>query len=92
MNTKENFEMTRKEKIEDIRYALESMPCAICTKNMTDDDCVNLYDQLEREIKYTFDVKEMNLEDEDQSEYWWRYVEAYAITDLGCVYYEDMEE
>lgn len=30
--------MTNKEKAHEVRHALEGMPCAICTKNMTDED------------------------------------------------------
>jgi hypothetical protein len=82
--------MTNKEKAREIRHALEGMPCAICTKNMTDKQCVDLYDSLESEIKNRFSVDVMDLDDDEQSTIWWNFVERDALVEYACEYYEDM--
>ena len=82
--------MTNREKEYEIRHALEDMPCPICTKDMSAEDCVKLYDDIEHTVNNEFGLTEIDFYDEAPFARWWPLVGSAAMIDYGCEYYEDM--
>lgn len=74
-----------------IRNYLETLPCPICTKNVSDDKIQNLINDVTESTLHICKVKELDFNNEEIDECFFSELEEYAITEYKMPYYEDME-
>lgn len=73
-----------------IRDYLETLPCPICTKNVSDDDIQKMINDVNESTKHILKIKDLNFDDEEVDETWFSELEKYAIKEYKMTYYEDM--
>ena len=71
------------------RCDYECMPCAMCTKDVSDDEMQAIADQIEAEIKEWREWREQgDITADRYEEKWWEFFEAAALAH-GMSYYEN---
>lgn len=73
-----------------IRDYLETLPCPICTKDVSDDDIQKMINDVNESTMRILKVKHLDFHNEDVDETWFSELEEYAIKEYKMPYYEDM--
>ena len=81
--------MEKKKIADEIRWALEGMPCPICTMDYSDEVMVKIHDDVKKQLLLTLGTCDTSIEDVEDA--WWREVEEFAVMEYKMPYYEDMD-
>lgn len=78
--------------VEFVRDYLETLPCPICTKEITNEQINQLIDDVNKFTMSILKIKELDFKNEDVDEVWFTELEEFAIKEYKMQYYEDIDK